>query len=618
MRRQVLKMTTVLATAVTVVVVAAVATGGLLLGRHHYNHLLEQARVGAHQEADLIRMALEHQMLENERGLIREMVEGFGKRPGIARVMLLDRAGRPRVTSSPLPEGFSLTPDSPTCTACHDRPPEQREESVVLETDDGSVLRTVVPILNREACHRCHDPKQRINGVLIVDSATAAMKAELGADVWWFSLGSGAVALVLIGGIAGILRTVVTRRLQRFEETARGIAAGDLSRRVPDSGEDTIGWLAREFNTVADSASQLLGEVQGQQERLERILNSIDDGVVMVDRELHIVAANTAFLSRFGADRRSMVGTTCGLLTHGHCHIESCPARGSFLTAGRHVGVATRVAEDGTVRYEEVRSSPLRGPDGTAEYAVEVWRDITERKLSEARMAESHRLASLGLLASGFSHELNTPLGSVLTCVEGILRADAGANEDVGEYARLARAELLRCRGITQQFLRLSRGQGAGNDLLSVEAAVSAVVRLVQPTAREHGVSVALDTQPAPDVLASEGELQQVIMNLVLNAIQACQRGGHVKVSTRDGGGGHVVIAVQDDGRGIPASALTRVFEPFVSMRPGGTGLGLFVSKNLVRGFGGDITVESEEGRGTRFEVQLRAAGAEVEVHGEA
>ena len=148
------------------------------------------------------------------------------------------------------------------------------------------------------------------------------------------------------------------------------------------------------------------------------------------------------------------------------------------------------------MRWEEVHASPIRNDAGDLVQVVEVWRNITDRRAAEARMAESHRLASLGMLASGFSHELNTPLATVLTCVEAILR-DARRRPRtrrcvarVADYAATAREQVLRCRGITQHFLRLSRGQSSPGDLVDLQRMIAAVERLVEPTARAHSVTI--------------------------------------------------------------------------------------------------------------------------------
>ncbi len=161
------------------------------------------------------------------------------------------------------------------------------------------------------------------------------------------------------------------------------------------------------------------------------------------------------------------------------------------------------------------------------------------------------------MLASGFSHELNTPLATVLTCVEGILR-DARAQEaspewsGVRESATIAREQILRCRGITQHFLRLSRGQRSAATSWTCELAVRAVARLIEPTARAHGVQI--DVGPLPPglhVRADEAELQHALINLLLNAVQACRPGGHVTLTAeRDE---LLRMRVTDDGCGIPA-----------------------------------------------------------------
>ena len=573
--------------------------------------MLATARETAIEQADLIRAGLEHQMMENDRSLIGRMIQTFGEQPRVERVMLLDRLGAVKYSSQPQAAGTTFSIDSPTCQACHRLPAGQRESSRVIDTAGGTVLRTMIPVRNQPRCQKCHDPSHGINGVLVFDMNTSTIMAGMDRDLRMLVAGTGALALLLIAVIAIVVRVVLLRRLQRFETTASLIAKGDLDRRVPAEGSDTISWLAREFNTMADSMSGLLGQVHGQQRRLETVINSIDDGIVVLDPGRKVIAANDAFLSRLGHSRDATVGCNCGSLTTSLCRSQDCPTLACLRSHERQVRVSERPGPDGTTRWEEVHASPIVGPAGELTHVVEVWRDITDRRAAEARMAESHRLASLGMLASGFSHELNTPLATTLTCVEGILR-EAGTADGhtldrahIEDSAALAREQILRARGITQHFLRLSRGQAAAADLVNVRATVDAVARLIEPTARAHGVKLAVP--PGPDVLirADDAELQHVLINLTLNAIQASPQGGEVTLIVEPGEPARVHVI--DHGCGIAPENQKRIFEPFFSLRRGGTGLGLFLSLNFARHWGGDVTVGNTPGGGSTFDVVLPA-----------
>jgi PAS domain S-box-containing protein len=601
-----------LAAGITIAVGLACGGAAYVYSLHHFQALLETARITAQGQGELIRVALEHGMMQNDRTLIGKMIESFGRQPRIERVVLLDRTGKEKYSSVPFGSDSDLLPGSPTCQACHQYPPERRGSTRVIETRGGTVLRTVVPFRNTEPCHRCHDPGHRINGILILDMNVGEVRASMNRDLRWMVLGTGALTLLLVTAIALVVRVVVIRRLRRFETAARQIAAGDLERRVPAGGSDTISWLAREFNTMADSVTGLLGEVRSQRERLETIINSIDDGIAVLDAQRRLVAANDAFLRRAGRTRSQAVGCSCRQVASGMCTAADCLTQACLESGQRQVRICEREADDGTSFWEEVHASPILGPSGSVQHVVEVWRDISDRRAAEARLAESHRLASLGLLASGFSHELNTPLATVLTCVEGILReARTGADEAppaaaIAESAAIARDQVLRCRSITQHFLRLARGQASSGDIVDVEAAIAAVGRLIAPTARAHSVRVELaGAAPGVRVRADEADLQHALTNLMLNAIQACAPDGRVVVGAVPGD--PVRIRVEDEGCGIAPENQKRIFEPFFSLRRGGTGLGLFLSLNFVRRWGGDIQVSSVPGVGSTFEIVLPA-----------
>ena len=620
MRPRLTSMTVGLALGITAAASIASGAGAYLYSLRHGQALLETTRRAAVAQAELIRAALEHAMLEDDRTLIARMLATFGREPRVANVLLLDRDGTVRYSGKPLASHGDLRLTSPTCQACHQQPPSARASSRIIDVAGGQVLRTVVPIRNQPRCHACHDPAHSINGVLISDLDTAEIRATSTRDLHWMVGVTVATTLLLVAAMGLVVRLVLLRRLQRFETAARRIAQGDLGRRVDASGSDTIAWLAREFNAMADSVSSLVSQVQGERERLETIINSIDDGIVVLDRERRVVAANNAFIRRTGTARDQLLGCSCRREGTGACTVSDCPTAACLQSSQPQIRICERRRPDGSSAWEEVHASPVaQMPDGSM-HVVEVWRDISERRAAEARLAESHRLASLGLLASGFSHELNTPLGTVLACVEGIGRETAGQETGpdwtyVRDTASIAREQVLRCRGITQQFLRMSRGERGVPQVVDVQDAVTAAIRLVAPTARARGVTIVT----APPVVrplrvrADESELQHALVNLLLNAVQASSPGGEIHVGIGMGDLDRIQLAVTDQGAGIAPEHQARIFEPFFSMRAGGTGLGLFLSLNGVRRWGGDIVVQSRVGRGSTFSIVLPALGESVE-----
>jgi PAS domain S-box-containing protein len=605
------RMTSGLAIGITVAVAAAGAAGAWLYSQRHTRTLLAGAREAARAQGELIQAALEHQMMEDDRTLIAQMIESFGRQANVERVVLLDRRGTLRYASAPT-NATEFEPESPTCQACHRYAPDQRASSRVIDTEGGAVLRTVMPVRNQPRCHACHDPANTINGVLMLDMDMQAVRAGTDADLRWMVLAIGGLTLVLIAGLGFIVRVFVLKRLNQFETTAREIAGGNLSRRVPVEGSDTLAWLAREFNTMADSMTGLLADVHSEQERLETVINSIDDGIVVLDSNRRVLAANRAFLERTGHGRGQVLGCPCGSRGPSMCVQGDCPTLACLSTHERQARMFQRQQADGLLRWEEVHASPVFGAGGEVVQVVEVWRDISDRRVAEARLAESHRLASLGMLASGFSHELNTPLATVLTCVEGIAREARGENaadwSRIGTSAALAREQVLRCRSLTQHFLRMSRGQSPALDIVELGATLEAVGRLIGATAAAHGVALDLPETPVPvHVRANDAELQQVLINLLLNAIQASPRGARVRVEIAGGGGEPTRIRVVDRGPGIAPEHRARIFEPFFSARAGGTGLGLFISLEFARHWGGDITLSSVPGEGSVFEVAVPA-----------
>jgi len=599
---------------IAILILACQAASFFAVYRYASGRLLEASRQQATLATRLVHQALEDGMLKNDDRLLKEMVEGFAAEQGVERVMILNREGVVRFSSDPAIRERHFDQSSPTCQVCHLKTPADRGHSATLAVNGGRTLRVVDPINNRQACFPCHSNAHRINGLVVVDMpldpALASLRAAIG-DLAVFSTLAGMSLLI---GTGLVFRRMMMRRLIRFERTARAIAQGDLSQRLRVVGNDALTRVERQFNVMADAVSALLGQLRQRQTELERVMNSVDDGMVVLDQNRIVVAANEAFARRFCGGEEETVGLACCCERAGAGSTAgegaACPTLACFLTGRVQTAVKRRTLPDGTVRHEEVRASPVLAEDGRVSHVVEVWRDITDRRSAEARLADTERLASLGMLASGFSHEVNTPLGSIGMCLEGIKRICASPGGispqdrlQLAEYTRTGAAQVHRAGAITEQFLRLSRGQSLPCTALDLETCADVVVGLCRHKAQSAGVTV--DVIPADreiTVAANESAVQQVLLNLVLNAIDASGQGQRITITFEVDQRGSVV-RVADQGRGIPPEDLPRIFEPFFSRRAGGTGLGLFVSLNFARGWEGDIIAESRTGDGTVFSV---------------
>jgi len=264
-------------------------------------------------------------------------------------------------------------------------------------------------------------------------------------------------------------------------------------------------------------------------------------------------------------------------------------------------------------RVYEIYASPVFGDDGAVAQVVEAWRDVSDRVREEEHLAEFERLSSLGILASGLSHEVNTPLATTLTCSEAIIdqlqdvgsgRLDPATLADIRDSAMVIRDQVMRCRTITDQFLRFARGIPPATEPIDLRAVVQSVMALARPTASEAGVELVLEgDDPAPLVTANTEVVQHVVFNVLVNAIQSCVEPGG-RVALRIVVGSELRLRIQDNGCGIPPEVQRRLFEPFRTQKPQGTGLGLFLSRTFMRRFGGDVRlIESVVGRGSCIEV---------------
>jgi PAS domain S-box-containing protein len=251
-------------------------------------------------------------------------------------------------------------------------------------------------------------------------------------------------------------------------------------------------------------------------------------------------------------------------------------------------------------------------------------RDVTERRALEARLVQADRLAALGTMAAGVAHEINNPLTYLIINLDWLARKlsevarDPESTGGLTEILQEARSGAKRVATIVRELRSFSRADGDTKEAVDLKAVVRSAVKIagheIQPRAR---LSVALGA--APRVHANEGRLEQVVINLLLNAAQALPPAetetNEIRVIVRGDAQGNAVLEISDNGEGIAPDVLPRIFDPFFTTKPPGvgTGLGLSICHGIVTSLGGKITVESVPSEGTTFRVSFPSSVASFE-----
>lgn len=268
-----------------------------------------------------------------------------------------------------------------------------------------------------------------------------------------------------------------------------------------------------------------------------------------------------------------------------------------------------------------VTTAPLRNPAGHVHQVVEVAQDITGPKQTQAQLIRAGQLAAVGELAGKVAHEVNNPI-AIISAKARLLLSDRRADMDQEISDELEKIITLsdRVADIAQGLLSYGRPSTAARELIDIRPSLNGALSMIEQRAVNAGIELIKDIGGSlPPVLANAHELEQVFLNLLLNAIDAMPDGGTLTIrisqsdQSDDQHGNCLNITLQDTGSGISHDALDRIFEPFFTTKePGkGTGLGLSVCQGLVRSFGGEIDVQSEVGHGTRVTVRLPVAALE-------
>ncbi|MDX6695570.1 MAG: hypothetical protein QOF02_3173, partial [Blastocatellia bacterium] len=372
--------------------------------------------------------------------------------------------------------------------------------------------------------------------------------------------------------------------------------------------------------SLAKEVERRTAEVESQRRFTEAIIDSLPVSLYAVDRGYRIVAWNrNRELGGQGIPRGAVMGRNIfQVLTRQRREILEHEFSRAFES-----GEIERIEQEttdasGATHHWLVSKVPMQAEGGgEVSHVITVGEEITARVEANRAVARAEKLAAVGRLAAGVVHEINNPLATISACAEALeSRAKEGAfddspeSEDLREYLALIRSEAFRCKMITNGLLDFSRTRAGEHAPVDVSGVIETAARLVAHQKRGERVEIVTEVSDDVAVISGdEGQLQQAVIALSTNAIDAMPDGGRLRLGARNEEG-HVLIEVSDNGHGIAPENLTKIFDPFFTTKEvgRGTGLGLAVCYGIVTEHGGRLDVQSAIGKGTTFTISLPAA----------
>ena len=359
--------------------------------------------------------------------------------------------------------------------------------------------------------------------------------------------------------------------------------------------------------------------------KMRGILNSVDEGFIVIDREYRILSANRAFCTQVGLREDQVIGRFCHEVSHGRARPcfesdEDCPARYTFETGLVHTSFHTHHEASGAEQYVELKSYPMADASGSITSAIETLNDVTEKRKLQEQLAQSQKMESVARLAGGVAHDFNNMLGVIIGHTE-LAMVQVDASQPLFTSLREIRTAAERSAALTRQLLAFARKQTAAPKVLDLNETVAGMLKMLRPLI---GEDIDLSWLPATGACAvrmDPSQIDQILANLCVNARDAIAGVGRIIIETGlatfDADycayrpefipGEYVSLTVSDDGCGMDRETLSKIFEPFFTTKEvgRGTGLGLAMVYGIVKQNNGFINVYSEPGQGSTFRLYL-------------
>jgi PAS domain S-box-containing protein len=501
--------------------------------------------------------------------------------------------------------------------------PLPNEKPEDIELPDSPTLQQIGRVLAPEVRLLKLSLKNKITSKMLM--VEKEENATIGVMLWL------SILSILIGVVVTIVSLAALRPIKRMVEGVRRISRGDFAPIAPVAADDELGLLATEVNRMASSLALRDEELMRQRQQLEHanrelrqsglnlqlvklynenIIRSVPTGILVADAQGVVTTLNPAAERLWGLNPAETVGKKLFELPLGK-NLRDVLANWEavLLHKERKVYEAIEFAvSQSPTRLVDLHVSPLFGNDEMVQGVLLVGEDVTEKVRTKQALLQNERLATIGRMSAVVAHEIRNPLSSIGLNAE-LLEEELAKSSDLEMRALLhaISREVERLTAITDEYLKFARLPKPTLQPEQLNDLLRDLLRFVDSELRAAKVElmVDLDRQLTP-IRADENQLRQAFLNLLKNSLHSMPSGGRLIITThqRDG---QVQVRFADTGQGIDSVSIDRIFDPFVSGRDGGIGLGLSLTQQIVSEHGGIITCESSPGQGTVFVIEFPA-----------
>jgi PAS domain S-box-containing protein len=361
------------------------------------------------------------------------------------------------------------------------------------------------------------------------------------------------------------------------------------------------------------------------EEFIRNVLETIDEGFLVIDRGYRIISANKAYCNQMGISHDEIIGRKCHVVSHGlprPCFDEdqACPVKRTFDTGEPHAEIHVHRNSKGEPLNVETKSFPLRDSSGNVTAAIEIINNVTEKKKLEEQLLHSQKMEAVGLLAGGVAHDFNNILSAIIG-YGSLIQVKTGDDAQLAHYATEVLAAANRAANLTKSLLAFSRKQIIDPKPLILNDVIGNIEKLLLRIIGEDIEFKTFYTEEKLTVMADRGQMEQVLLNLATNARDAMPEGGMLTIRTESTSlddaflrihgygkpGPYALVTVADTGIGMNRNTRDRIFEPFFTTKETGkgTGLGLSIVYGIVKQNHGYIDCNSEPGNGAVFNIYL-------------